>query len=108
MAIMPMKQSLYPPDWPEIALREKERAQFMCEKCGADCLEPTTQANRMSVHHLDHDPSNCDPDNLLALCAVCHLRMDAMHHARNAAITRAIKRAGPTIPMPLLYTAILL
>jgi len=105
---MPMNLYLYPPDWPAIALREKERAQWMCEQCGADCAAPSNQANRMSVHHLDHDPHNCDPDNLIALCAVCHLRMDAMHHARNSAITRAIKRAGTTIPLPLLYVAILL
>jgi 5-methylcytosine-specific restriction endonuclease McrA len=100
-----MKTLLYPPDWAAIALREKERAQWMCEQCGADCLDPSSQANRMSVHHLDHNPHNCNPDNLIALCAVCHLRMDAMHHARNSAITRAIKRAGPTIPMQLLYSA---
>ncbi len=105
---MPMNLSLYPADWPEIALREKIRAQWMCENCGADCWQPISQKNVLTVHHLDHDPSNCDPDNLIALCTVCHLRADAQHHARNAAITRSIKRAGPTIPLPLLYTAILL
>ncbi len=94
-----MKLSLYPPDWDEIALREKVRAQWMCENCGADCWQPISQKNVLTVHHLDHDPSNCDPKNLVALCTVCHLRADAQHHARNAAITRAAKRRGPCLPL---------
>lgn len=46
----------------------------------------------------DHDPSNCDPDNLVALCAPCHLRADALHHARNARRTRARKRGQMFLP----------
>jgi 5-methylcytosine-specific restriction endonuclease McrA len=98
-----MTLSFYPPDWSEIALREKVRAHWMCERCGADCWNPLSQQNRLTVHHIDHDPSNCAPENLICLCAPCHLRADAQHHARNARITRAIKRAGPTIPLPLAF-----
>jgi len=97
---MPWKdKSLYPPDWAEIALREKERAHWMCEECGADCHAPSSQHNRLTVHHLDHNPANCAPDNLIALCAPCHLRADSKHHARNAAITRAAKTRGPMLAM---------
>jgi hypothetical protein len=42
----------------------------------------------LTVAHLDHDPANCAPDNLRALCAPCHLRYDAQHHARSASHTR--------------------
>lgn len=99
---MPMNQSLYPDNWADIARREKDRAQWMCEECGADCLDdhPTSQRNKLTVHHLDHNPANCAPDNLIALCTVCHLRADAPWHARNAAITRNIKMRGPMLPLP--------
>ena len=30
----------------------------------------------LTVAHLDHDPSNSDPNNLKALCSVCHCRYD--------------------------------
>lgn len=99
---MTWNRALYPADWEKIALREKERAQWMCEQCGADCLDPINQRIRLTVHHIDHNPQNCHPDNLIALCAVCHLRADALWHARNAAITRAEKRRGPTLPLPFL------
>lgn len=31
---------------------------------------------QIGVAHLDHNPANCDPSNLLPLCTVCHCRMD--------------------------------
>lgn len=37
----------------------------------------------LTVAHLNHDPSNNSPDNLRALCSVCHLRYDAIPHARS-------------------------
>jgi len=98
---MPMRNYLYPLDWPEISLREKVRAGWMCEQCGADCWQPVSQQNRLTVHHIDHNPANCDPANLIALCAVCHLRIDALWHARNAKVTRAAKRRGPMLPLGL-------
>ncbi len=99
---MPMQQSLYPPDWPEIAFHEKCRAGWMCEECGADCIDdhPSTQRNKLTVHHLDHNPANCAPENLIALCSICHLRRDARWHARNAAIIRNIKMRGSMLPLP--------
>jgi hypothetical protein len=34
---------------------------------------------------LDHQPENCHPDNLRAMCQRCHLAYDSDHHA----LTRA-------------------
>lgn len=96
---MPANKTLYPPDWDQIAQREKTRAGWMCETCGADCLYPTSQRTRLTVHHLDHNPANCEPQNLIALCAPCHLAADAAWHARNAAITRNKKRRGAMLPL---------
>jgi hypothetical protein len=30
----------------------------------------------LTVAHLNHEPSDCSPENLRALCAPCHCRMD--------------------------------
>lgn len=42
----------------------------------------------LTVAHLDHQPENCDPSNLRALCQMHHLRHDAAHHAASARETR--------------------
>ena len=41
-----------------------------------------------TIAHLDHQPENCDPANLRALCQMHHLRHDAKHHAETARATR--------------------
>lgn len=46
----------------------------------------------LTVAHLDHDPRNCDPANLRALCQQCHLRYDTKHHSETSAKTREKKR----------------
>jgi hypothetical protein len=35
----------------------------------------------LTVAHLDHQPENCAPKNLKALCQRCHLRLDAKSKA---------------------------
>jgi 5-methylcytosine-specific restriction endonuclease McrA len=93
---MPANRALYPADWPRIALTVKDRANWRCTGCGVHCYRPGELAiDRrlvLTVHHLDHDPSNCEYSNLVALCAPCHLRADAEHHAKNAAQTRRRRR----------------
>jgi len=83
---MPMIRSLYPDDWESIARDVKERADWKCQACGKQCRKPgepfDTHKNTLTVHHIDHCPENCSQDNLIALCAPCHLRADAQHHAR--------------------------
>lgn len=34
----------------------------------------------LTVAHLDHNPQNCNPENLRALCQKCHLTYDIEHH----------------------------
>ena len=36
----------------------------------------------LTVAHLNHLPRDCRPQNLRALCSVCHLRYDARQHAK--------------------------
>lgn len=42
----------------------------------------------LTIAHLDHNPENCNDDNLKALCQLCHNRHDAKHRAQ----TRKEKR----------------
>lgn len=46
----------------------------------------------MSVSHLNHIPEDCRPENLKALCSVCHLRYDATYHAQSVKANRYKKR----------------
>ena len=56
----------YPQNWKKIAQTQKERAGYKCQWCGDDDCQ-------LSVHHLDGDPANNEPANLVVLCAICHL-----------------------------------
>ena len=91
---MPMQRELYPKNWEKIAHACKAEAHWKCEMCGRQCRRPgepfDTHKRTLTVAHMDHNPSNCDPDNLRALCAPCHLRYDAGHHAE----TRRIRNTG--------------
>ena len=82
----------YPPDWPDISARVKREANYRCVRCnhwytpGANkiwciddaCRHPKDGLQRvLTVHHLDGDKSNVRWWNLLALCQVCHLSVQA-------------------------------
>lgn len=45
----------------------------------------------LTVAHLDHQPENCDPANLAAMCQRHHLAYDHDHHRANAQATRRAK-----------------
>lgn len=42
-----------------------ERDQYCCQVCGR-------QRSRMTVHHIDEDPTNHDDNNLVTVCPTCH------------------------------------
>ena len=63
----------YPPDWEAIAERVKDEAGWCCEHCGHS--HEVCTGYMLGVHHLDRDPSNCAPENLVALCQRCHLHI---------------------------------
>lgn len=45
----------------------------------------------LTIAHLDHQPENCTPENLRALCQRHHLAHDHAHHRANAQATRRAK-----------------
>lgn len=111
----------YPPDWPMISKRIKERAEWRCE-CAGECggtkhrmylrlvgRDPEVDGPRcpnrhgepslfgrgrvvLTTAHLDHVPENCAPDNLRAMCQSCHLNYDREHHVE----TRRLSQLEPS------------
>ena len=89
----------YPDDWPAIATAAKEGAGWECvrcfhpdppeskprgkHKCSSRCRhqggDPSQGGKQrvLTVHHLDGDKGNCRWWNLLPLCQVCHLVIQA-------------------------------
>ena len=45
----------------------------------------------LTVAHLNHQPEDCRPENLAAMCQRHHLAHDAEHHRANAQATRRAK-----------------
>lgn len=53
----------------------KEFKLFIKERDGNMCLNPycsTTNPCNLSIHHIDYDKKNCDPDNLITICNSCN------------------------------------
>lgn len=82
-----MERERYPADWKQIANRVKDEVGWICQFCGKQCRRPgepfTTHRNTLTVAHIDHIPEHMARENLLALCAPCHLRYDAKQHAES-------------------------
>ena len=85
---MPIKaenKERYPKEWKMIALSVKEKAEWKCQVCGKQCRKPNepfdTHKRTLTVAHLNHIPEDVSEENLKAMCAPCHLRYDAKHHA---------------------------
>ena len=91
---MPMDKKLYPIHWKTIANDVKRKAEWKCQMCGKQCRKPgepfDTHRRTLTVAHLNHKPEDVRPENLMAMCAPCHLRYDAKHHAE----TRRNRRVG--------------
>jgi hypothetical protein len=58
----------YTTDWTN-ALRKfiRERDKFTCQLCGK-----IQEGKLLSVHHIDYNKKNCNPENLVTLCRKCH------------------------------------
>lgn len=94
MPIRPEYRALYPADWRDVSLSIREtRAGWRCE--WMDCAARHGEAHPLTgsrvvltVMHLDHDPTNNEPENLRAACQRCHNRYDMAHRRANAARRR--------------------
>ncbi len=112
MPIKPENKKLYPKNWKQIREAILKRANNKCEFCG---VENHTEGYRdkdgnfikstgmqqeadeldgekiirivLTIAHLDHNPQNCDPNNLRALCQKCHNIYDKEHRKETRAKT---------------------
>lgn len=109
--IRPENRTRYPSDWADISRAIKERAGWRCE-CEGECGMRThvdlggrceNRHRKPSVYtgsvvilttaHLNHQPEDCRPENLRAMCQGCHLFYDREHHAQTARQTRDERRS---------------
>ena len=60
---------VYPVDWTETLRKSiRERDKYVCQICSKPQGDEA-----LSVHHIDYDKKNCNPDNLISLCRSCHI-----------------------------------
>lgn len=105
---MPFDRTLYPQDWPAISRRIRDRSGGRCEgpigrdrtddaaRCTArDRLPHPRTGSRviLTVAHQNHQPMDCSPQNLWAVCQACHLAHDRANHVRVARENRRRKKA---------------
>jgi hypothetical protein len=58
----------YPDKWIGTLRRSiRERDHYICAIC-----EIKQKKKLFPVHHIDYNKDNCDPNNLITLCAGCH------------------------------------
>ena len=54
-------------EWKEMRSTILERDGHLCAVCGG--------GEDLHIHHIDRDPTNDDPGNLITLCGICHARV---------------------------------
>ena len=96
MPIKPENKNKYPKNWKDISYKIRAiRANNKCEFCEAENYQPdpiTKSKVILTVAHLDHNPENCNEENLKALCQKCHLSYDLEYHMENRRITIAKRK----------------
>ena len=66
----------YHPEWDTISRYIREMFDFYCARCGKNCRNSKNAESVLQVHHIDENPGNNDLENLIPLCAVCHLKIE--------------------------------
>ena len=66
----------YHEEWQNISRYIRELFNYHCVCCGLYCKAPSRQKDLLQVHHIDENPENNDFENLIPLCATCHLRIE--------------------------------
>ena len=68
--------SRYHPDWQTLSRYVRELFNYHCSRCAKDCREATNSQMVLQVHHIDENPANNTLENLITLCASCHLKIE--------------------------------
>ncbi len=66
----------YHPEWVTVSKYVRELFDFYCARCDKDCRNSTNAASVLQVHHIEENRGNNDWENLIPLCAACHLKIE--------------------------------
>ena len=66
----------YHPEWDTVSKYVRELFDFYCARCGKDCRNSKNADSVLQVHHIDENPGNNELENLIPLCATCHLKIE--------------------------------
>ena len=68
----------YSADWTETLKKSiRERDCYICQLCGKTQIEELERIERkLAIHHINYDKKNCDPNNLITLCASCNAKVN--------------------------------
>lgn len=117
---MPCDYKRYPDNWKQIRAAILDRAVDRCENCGAPnhsigerhpdgaflvyegmeleaAVLDEVKLTRivLTIAHLDHDIGHNSPENLRALCQMCHNKHDIEHRKETRAATLRSLRTAP-------------
>jgi len=90
---MVKSKNRYTHDWKDIAFQVKEAAGWRCRHCRKQCLAPgqkvvekLSRSERtmiaLVVHHANFTPEDNRLENLIPLCAPCHLALHGRARGR--------------------------
>lgn len=92
--IKPERKKLYPVNWRKISELVIEKAGYKCELCGAENYDIVNGKEVvLTVHHINHDPTDNRRVNLIALCQRCHLRLDLPFRSKKDSDSELLREA---------------
>ena len=68
--------SRYHPEWQTVSRYVRELFNYHCARCAKDCRKTKNAQMVLQVHHIDENPANNALENLIPLCASCHLKIE--------------------------------
>ena len=69
--------SRYHPEWETISRYIRELFNYYCARCSKNCRNIQNSQMILQVHHIDENPANNGLENLIPLCASCHLKIES-------------------------------
>ena len=70
------RDTRYHPEWSTVSRYVRELFNYFCSRCGKDCRNTKNSEMVLQVHHIDENPGNNALENLIPLCASCHLKIE--------------------------------
>ena len=67
----------YHPEWETVSRYVRELFNYHCSRCERNCRKAKNPQMILQVHHIDENPLNNQLENLIPLCASCHLKIES-------------------------------